>query len=297
MCVDEVEERAGESPVQVACCQIEPRVGFKDENVEKTLRFIEKAIKLGAEVVALPELANTGYVFKTRREVYGLSEQVPRGPTTKAWEKVAMENGIFIAAGIAEREGSNLYNTGVLLGPDGYLGKYRKLHLYYNEKLFFEPGDIGLPVFNTQIGRLAMMICYDMWFPEVSRIYAVQGTDLLLNITNWVAAREPKFEKEKVIIAICMAQSNMNSIFMAAADRVGIERGQAFLGNSVITAPSGVPIAGPASKEKEEIIIGDCNLSEARKAKRRTRLNFTMLDRRTDLYDVLLGYEALPFPW
>ncbi|MCD6264263.1 nitrilase family protein [Candidatus Bathyarchaeota archaeon] len=291
-----MEERVRESLVRVACCQIEPRVGCKEENVEKTLRFIEEAVKEGAEVVVLPELANTGYVFETRREAFGLSEPVPEGPTTEAWEETAKEHGIYIAAGIAEREGHSLYNTGVLLGPEGYLGKYRKLHLWYREKLFFEPGDLGLPVFNTEIGRLAMMICYDMWFPEVARIYAVQGVDLLLNITNWVAAREPRGE-ERVTMAICMAQSHVNSVFMAAADRVGVERGQAFLGHSLITAPTGLPIAGPASRDKEEIIIAECNLSEARRAKRKTRLNFTMLDRRIDLYDVLLGYEALPFPW
>ncbi|RJS89100.1 hydratase [Candidatus Bathyarchaeota archaeon] len=291
-----MEERVRESLVRVACCQLEPRVGCKEENVEKTLRFVEEAVKEGAEVVVLPELANTGYVFETRREAFGLSEPVPEGPTTEAWEETAKEHGIYIAAGIAEREGHSLYNTGVLLGPEGYLGKYRKLHLWYREKLFFEPGDLGLPVFNTEIGRLAMMICYDMWFPEVARIYAVQGVDLLLNITNWVAAREPRGE-ERVTMAICMGQSHVNSVFMAAADRVGVERGQAFLGHSLITAPTGLPIAGPASRDREEIIIAECNLSEARKAKRKTRLNFTMLDRRIDIYDVLLGYEALPFPW
>ncbi len=296
MGVKGMEERVRESLVRVACCQLEPRVGCKEENVEKTLRFVEEAVKEGAEVVVLPELANTGYVFETRREAFGLSEPVPEGPTTEAWEETAKEHGIYIAAGIAEREGHSLYNTGVLLGPEGYLGKYRKLHLWYREKLFFEPGDLGLPVFNTEIGRLAMMICYDMWFPEVARIYAVQGVDLLLNITNWVAAREPRGE-ERVTMAICMGQSHVNSVFMAAADRVGVERGQAFLGHSLITAPTGLPIAGPASRDREEIIIAECNLSEARKAKRKTRLNFTMLDRRIDIYDVLLGYEALPFPW
>lgn len=297
MDINKVEERVGESSVRVACCQIEPRIGCKEENVEKTLKFIEDAVKKGAEMVVLPELANTGYVFNTRREAYGLSEQVPGGPTTETWEEEAKEHGIFIAAGISEREEDCLYNTGVLLGPGGYLGKYRKLYLWYREMLFFEPGDLGLPVFNTEVGRLAMMICYDMWFPEVARIYAVQGADIILNITNWVASREPRPEEERAVPAVCMAHSNMNSIFIASADRIGVERGQAFLGHSLITAPSGVPVAGPASRDREEIIVADCNLSEARKAKRKTRLNYTMLDRRTDLYDILLGYEALPFPW
>jgi len=286
-----------ESPLKVACCQIEPKIGYKEENVEKTLRFIDEAVRKGAGMVVLPELANTGYVFRTRKEARALAEYVPDGPTIRAWEAVAKEHGIFVAAGITEKEEDKLYNTGAFFGPDGYIGKYRKLHLWYKEKLFFEPGDIGLPIFNTDFGRAAMMICYDMWFPEVPRIYAIQGADVLLNMTNWVASAESRPEEEKVTVAVCMANSNMNAVFIASADRIGVERGQPFLGCSCITDPSGVALAGPASRDKEEIVVAECNLSEARKRKSRTRLNFTMLDRRTDLYDVLLGYQARRFPW
>ena len=134
-------------------------------------------------------------------------------------------------------------------------------------------------------------------FPEVARIYAVQGADIILNSTNWVASREPRPDEEKVTIAVCIVQSNMNGVFIAAADRIGIEREQPFLGNSVITGPRGTPLAGPASRDQEEIIVADCNLSDARRAKNRSRLNHTITDRRTDIYDILLGYDALPFPW
>lgn len=139
--------------VKIACCQIEPRVGHKEENVKQTFKFLERAASEGAEVILVPELSNTGYVFETRREAFELSEEVPEGETTRMWEEYAKGHGLYIAAGICEREGDRLYNSSVLLGPRGYVGKYRKLHLWNREKLFFEPGDLGLPIFHTPIGR------------------------------------------------------------------------------------------------------------------------------------------------
>ena len=288
----------GESVVKIACCQIEPRVGRKEENLEKTLRFAEEAADEGAIVILLPELANTGYVFNTRSEAFGLSEEVPGGETIRAWEELAMRRGVYLAAGMAEREGGRLYNSSVLMGPEGYIGKYRKLHLWNREKLFFEPGDLGLPVFHTPLGRLAMYLCWDMWFPELTRIYALQGVDLILNITNWVSAGRGREEEEtRLTEAVCVALAHLNSVFIAAADRIGIERGQPFLGRSMIVSPSGELLAGPASHDQEETIFAVCNLVESRKRKRKTRLNHLMLDRRTDVYDTLLGYDDVPFSW
>ena len=288
----------GESVVKIACCQIEPRVGRKEENLEKTLRFAEEAADEGAALILLPELANTGYVFNTRSEAFGLSEEVPGGETIRAWEELAMRRGVYLAAGMAEREGGRLYNSSVLMGPEGYIGKYRKLHLWNREKLFFEPGDLGLPVFHTPLGRLAMYLCWDMWFPELTRIYALQGVDLILNITNWVSAgRDREEEETRLTEAVCVALAHINSVFIAAADRIGIERGQPFLGRSMIVSPSGELLAGPASHDQEETIFAVCNLVESRKRKRKTRLNHLMLDRRTDVYDTLLGYDDVPFSW
>ena len=279
-----------ESLVTIACCQIEPHVGEKDENVEKTLMFANEAIDQGAYIVLLPELANTGYMFNTRKEAFSLAEVVPGGETTQRWEELAKDRGVYLAAGIAEREGYSLYNTSVLIGPDGFIGSYRKLHLWNREKLFFEPGDLGLPVFHTPIGRLGMIVCYDMWFPELIRIYALQGADLILNVTNWVAGSEAERDS-RVTEAVCVAQAHLSSVFVAAADRIGVERGQPFLGRSMIVSPTGGVLAGPASFDEEEIVYAECNLSEARKRKRKTRLNHVVHDRRTDVYDVLLGYD------
>jgi len=279
-----------ESLVKIACCQIEPHIGQKEENVDKTTRFAEEAANQGAQIILLPELANTGYVFETREEAFGLAEVVPGGETSSRWEEFARDRGVYLSAGIAEREGSQLYNSSVLIGPDGYIGSYRKLHLWNREKLFFEPGDLGLPVFHTPLGRLAMYVCYDMWFPEITRIYALQGVDLILNVTNWVAGSEEERDS-RVTEAVCVANAHLSSVFIAAADRIGVERGQPFLGKSMITSPTGEVLAGPASFDEEEIIYAECNLAEARTRKRRTRLNHVVHDRRTDVYDVLLGYD------
>jgi predicted amidohydrolase len=285
-----------ESAVRIACCQIEPKVGHKRENVEKTILFAEDAAEGGADIILLPELANTGYVFETRREAFELSEDVPEGETVRAWEAFTRRRKAYLVAGISEREEGRLYNSSVLIGPDGYLGKYRKLHLWNREKFFFEPGDVGLPVFHTPLGRLAMYICYDMWFPELARIYALLGADAILNVTNWVPS-ENRAEDSRVTEAICVAQANLNAVFIAAADRIGVERGQPFLGRSMIASPTGKLLAGPASYDTEEIIYADCDLSEARTRKRKTRLNHVILDRRTDVYDALLGHDEIPFSW
>ncbi len=284
------EKSAGESVVKIACCQIEPTIGEKEKNVEKTLRFAREAACSGADIILLPELVNTGYIFSTREEAFKLAEVVPGGETTKKWEEFAEDQGVYLAAGIAEREGHRLYNSSVLIGPEGFIGSYRKLHLWNREKFFFEPGNLGLQVYHTPIGRMGMIICYDMWFPELIRIHALQGVDLVLNVTNWVSGSQED-KDSRVTEAVCVAQAHLSSVFMAAADRIGVERGQTFLGRSMIVSPTGEVLAGPASFDKEEVITAECNLIEARIRKRRTHLNHVFHDRRIDVYDALLGYD------
>ena len=148
--------------VKIACCQFEPKIGEKEKNIKKGLRIADEAKNQGANIIILPELANSGYVFNSRREAFDLSEEVPEGETTRVWEEFAKKHELYLATGISELSADRLYNSSVLLGPEGYIGKYRKLHLWSREKLFFEPGDLGLPLFHTPVGRMAMYICYDM---------------------------------------------------------------------------------------------------------------------------------------
>ena len=301
--VEKSRKLGNESIVTIACCQFEPKVGYLKENREKSVEVIRKAVRQGANFVVLPELANSGYVFNDKKEANELSEGVPDGESIKVWAKLAKEHNIYIVAGYNEREKGNLYNSSVLIGPNGYLGTHRKIHLWFEEKLWFEPGDLGIQVFETPIGRIGMHICYDQWFCEVSRIQSLQGADLVAVSTNWVPINETEDPKglEKsggrpMANYITMVNAHMNTIWIAAADRIGVERGQPFLGRSIVVNPLGLPVVGPASAIKEEILIArDCNLLESRTKKNWNALNVMPRDRRIDVYDVMLGYKGKPF--
>jgi predicted amidohydrolase len=282
-----------ESKLRVACLQMEPHVGQKERNVARSLELIERAAAEGANLVVLPELCNSGYVFETREEAHTLAEEIPNGPTTEAWMQVATRHKLVIVAGIAEREGDSLYNAAAIVGPNGLLGRYRKNHLWGAENLFFEPGNLGVPVFRIGAGRIACAICYDIWFPETFRLAALQGADLLCVATNWVPMPEQPTTLPVMANILAMGGAHSNSMFVAAADRVGVERGQPFLGNSVIVSHAGWPLAGPASLDREEIIMADINLSDARRKRTLNDFNQLLRDRRIDVYDEMLGADAL----
>lgn len=139
--------------LRIACVQMAPAMGEVAANVARAGTLVEQAAAQGARLVVLPELANTGYMFESREEAYALAETVPDGPSARAWIALAQRLGIHLVAGIAERDGGRLYNSALVAGPQGYLGTYRKLHLWGDENLYFEPGDLGLPVFHTEFGR------------------------------------------------------------------------------------------------------------------------------------------------
>ena len=281
-----------ESKLRIACLQMEPIVGRKEHNVERSLELIERAAAGGANLVVLPELCNSGYVFETREEANALAEEVPRGPTTKAWMQIAAKHKLVIVAGIAEREGDSLYNAAAIVGPNGLLGRYRKNHLWGAENLFFEPGNLGMPVFRTGAGRIACAICYDIWFPETFRLAALQGADLLCVATNWVPMPQQPSTLPVMANILAMGGAHSNSMFVAAADRVGVERGQPFLGNSIIVSHTGWPLAGPASFDCEEVLMADVNLSDARRKRTLNEFNQLLRDRRIDVYDEMLGADA-----
>jgi N-carbamoylputrescine amidase len=281
----------GNTTVKVAALQMEPRFGDKDWNVAESLRLADAAAAQGATLMVLPELCNTGYVFESREEAVSLSELVPGGPTTAAWIGKAAELDIHLCAGITEREGRFLYNSVVVVGPDGFIGKYRKMHLWDKEKYWFAPGNLGFPVFELPFGKIGCRICYDVWFPESTRILALQGADIICDSTNWVNA-PPMQSKTKPTAAVSASQmSLMNSVYSVCADRVGTERGCTFIGNSCIIDPLGDFIAGPADAEAPGVLVAEIDLEKARN-KDRTALNNTFGDRRVEWYERLLGYNS-----
>lgn len=280
--------RSVNGPV-VACVQMEPRVGQKHENVAKSLRYIEEAAKNGAALVVLPELANTGYVFADRDEAFALAENLPNGETVQTWADAARRLGVHIVAGIAEREGNGLYNSAVFVGPSGYIGTYRKLHLWNNEHVFFEPGNRGVLVFHSALGRIAIAICYDGWFPEVYRLAATQGADIVCVPTNWVPMPGQPTERPAMATTLTMAAAHSNGLMIACANRTGIERGQPFIGQSLIVGGDGWPLAGPASQDREEILYAAIDLQRTRSGRTLNTFNHVLRDRRTDVYDPMLG--------
>ena len=281
--------RVREATVKVACVQMEPIIGKKKENLEKSRVLIEQAAREGARLIVLPELANTGYVFKTRDEAFELAEAVPTGESSTFWSQIAVRLGVTVVAGITEREDERLFNSAIVTGPKGFIGTLRKVHLWGEENLFFEPGNRGFPVFHTPFGRIGVLICYDGWFPESYRLLAMQGADIVCMPTNWVPipGQDPKREAMANILA--MASAHSNSLFVAAADRVGTERGQPFIGQSLIVSQTGWPVAGPASLTNEEIIFAEINLADARRKRNWNAFNQVLRDRRTDVYDEVLG--------
>jgi len=283
-----------EAEIRIACIQMEPKVGRKKANVKKSLELLAAAANNGAKLAVLPELTNSGYVFESRDEAFDLAEEIPEGLTTQAWCDAAVDHGLYIVAGIAERDDNTLYNSAVIIGPAGYIGRFRKVHLWNEENLFFEPGNLGFPVFRTPIGRIGAMICYDGWFPEGHRLLALQGADLICIPTNWVPIPGQDSKREAMANILCMAAAHSNSVFIAAADRVGRERGQPFIGQSLIVSYTGWPVAGPASAKDEEIIYADVNLSDARRSRNWNEYNQVLRDRRSDLYDEMLGSDTKP---
>lgn len=280
--------------VRVACLQTHPQVGEKAANVAASLIWIERAAAQGARLIVLPELANSGYVFATREEAFALAEEVPSGPTCQSWIDAAARLQVTLVAGIAEREGDALYNSAVVIGPAGYIGTFRKVHLWNAENLFFEPGNLGFPVFKTPMGRIGVAICYDIWFPETFRLQALKGADIVCVPTNWVPIPGQAHDRQAMATVLAMAAAHSNSIFVACADRVGTERNQPFEGQSVIVGCTGWPVAGPASRDAEEIVLADVELGSARRSRNWNDFNQVLRDRRTDVYDEMLGSKEQP---
>jgi N-carbamoylputrescine amidase len=286
------------SPVRVAVVQFDPQVGVehRDSNLTRSLALAQKAVEGGAKLIVLPELSSTGYFFSSRQEAFDHSEAVPDGPSVQQWMAFARKHQVYLVAGLAERDGMRLFNTGVLLGPDGFIGKYRKAHLWNLEKLWFTPGDVGFPVFETPIGRIGLLICWDIWFPEVPRILSQQGADIICSLNNWVWTPPPLFDAAGKCMAsyLTMTAAHVNNVFIAAASRIGEERDARYLGCSLIAGTNGWPLGPVASADQQEILFADIDLTSSRSAPIWNNLNDLHRDRRADLYDQMLGYSQHP---
>ena len=264
--------------LNVAAIQMEPKLLDAEYNREYSLELIDQAVSEGAKIIVLPELASTGYAFDSQKEALEVAEIAPGGSTISAWEEKAMEHKVYIVGGFAEKSGFRVYNSAVLVGPHGYIGTYRKLHLFDKEKEIFAPGNLDLWVYHSTDGiNIGMMICFDWIFPEVSRVLALKGADIIAHPANLVL---PYAQRAMPIRAI------ENRVFTITANRIGFERGVAFTGQSMIVNPAG-KVLRRASKDKEAIIIEEIDLSMA-KDKKITDRNNLFEDRRPKYYRKLV---------
>ena len=262
------------------------RVGFIQNNpvfgeVEYNLSKVESLLtQYTADLMILPELFSTGYYFLNQKEALKLSEPIPEGPTTQTLTRICDKNQISIIAGIAERDENRSYNSAVVVGPNGYLGKYRKIHLFGTEKNCFDQGDLPLKIFNIGTARVGVMICFDWRFPETARTLALGGADLIAHPSNLVLPHCPQ-----AIITRCLE----NRIFVVTANRVGTEEripGNAlnFIGQSQVVDPDG-NILCRASENEEETKIVDIDIEKSRN-KSINSGDDLFIDRRPDLYRI-----------
>jgi predicted amidohydrolase len=266
----------------VACCQLEIVLGDSEANRATGSAAVRDAASRGAHIVVLPELTSSGYAFTDQREARCFAESA-NGPTVRSWAALAAELDIVVVGGFCERGADGrLYNSAVLVDASGVRAIHRKAHLWDREKLLFAPGDRPPPVVFTAYGRLAMMVCYDLEFPEYVRQVAVAGADLLCAPTNWPAFPRPADERPMEVVRV-QALAATNRIFIAAADRAGEEREVRWVGASVIVDPDGWPLAGPLGGPQAGVALASCHLECARD-KRLTERNDVLADRRPELY-------------
>jgi predicted amidohydrolase len=256
-----------------------------EHNVDAMVNAMAELADAGVQLAVFPELATTGYMFTDSDECRAVAEEVPDGPTTTRLMAACARYDMHIVFGIAEIDDGRLYNSSALLGPGGFLGRYRKLHLWNRENVVFSPGDLGLPVFKTPLGTVGILICYDIWFPEAARTLALAGAELLCVPTNWVPLTAGNDAEGRAMAnVLCTANSHCNGVPIVAADRCGTERGQEFLGRSVITGVSGWYAAGPAPALTEDVIIADIDLDGIAAGRQWNEFNNPFADRRVDAY-------------
>ena len=247
---------------KIALAQISCRRGDKKANLQKIEEYAKKAKKQKAELVVFPELSLTGYTV--RDEIYELAEKIP-GPSTSIIEKLAKEIGIHVIFGmpeLSEKTEATVYNSAVLIGPEGFIGKYRKMYLpthsVFEEKRYFRSGyDVG--TFETELGKIGLTICYDIFFPEVSRLTRLEGAKLIVCISASPAVRRAYFE------TLTIARAIENTAFIVYVNLVGVEDGLQFWGGSRLIGPDGNIIA-KAEYDEENMVVGEVNYADIRPA-------------------------------
>ena len=216
---------------KAAAVQYEPTQFKKEYNISSLLKFCEDAAKAGSKLIVTPEMGTTGYCFLDREEIKPLVESIP-GPTTDKFYEISKKYDCYIVIGFPEvdKETNLYYNSAVLIGPEGIIGKHRKSHSYIAEPKWSAPGQEHL-VYDTKIGKIAILICMDIHFIETARLVALQDADIIIHISNWLSERTPG--------PYWISRAFENSAYLIEGNRWGLERTVQFSGGSCIINPDG----------------------------------------------------------
>ena len=266
--------------IKLALAQISSKRENKKENLQKIEDLTIKAKEQGADLVIFPELSLTGYVLHD--QVYELAEVI-QGPSTKRIEELAKKTGMHIIFGmpeLGEKTKATIFNTAVLVGPTGVIGKFRKMYLpthsVFEEKRYFRPG-YQIAAFNTAIGNIGLFICYDIFFPEICRLTRLKGAELIVCISASPAVRRSYFE------ILTAARALENTAFLAYVNLVGVQDGLQFWGGSRLVSPIGNLLA-KARYDEEDLLICEVDYRDIRPVE---TFIPTLRDLRPELFDEL----------
>jgi predicted amidohydrolase len=269
---------------RIAAVQMNCDIGRKADNLQRIVDYLESAARAESRLVIFPECSLTGYCFESRDEAWSFGESIP-GPAVDELARACYDRDMYVVVGLLERAREHMYNSCVLVGPMGLIGSYRKIHLpFLGVDRFTTPGDRPFRVWDIDGLRLGLNICYDGSFPESARTMALDGADLIALPTNWPPGSE--CASQHMIATRAME----NTIYYAAVNRVGVERGFAFIGGSRICDPTGNTLAA-AEGVDETMLIAEIDVTKARN-KRLVRVPGKheinrIADRRPELYSRL----------
>jgi predicted amidohydrolase len=266
------------SVVRIACHSSAPRIADLAANTRDARAAVRGAVDAGADLVVLPELVTSGYVFASPEEAAGVA--ITRDHEVFAgWAEEAARGDAVVVGGFCERGEDGLYNSAAVVDASGVLAVYRKVHLWDEEKRFFRPGNALPPVLATRVGAIAPLVCYDLEFPEFTRALALAGAELLAVPTNWPLVPRPAGERPPEVV-IAMATARVNRVVVACCDRTGTERGQEWTAGTTVVGADGWPVA---SRDREGLLLVDVDLAPTRD-KRLTPRAHLFGDRRPDVY-------------
>ncbi|MFW0795231.1 nitrilase-related carbon-nitrogen hydrolase [Gordonia sp. CPCC 205515] len=269
---------------RIVCVPLAPQIGEFEANCSRIESAITEAVAAGADIIVLPELATSGYVFDSHVEALRLAVPSDHQALSR-WSAVAGSATVVVGFCELSPDG-RVFNSAAVVDRTGVRGVYRKCHLWDREKLIFTPGDRPPLLVETTHGRLAIMICYDLEFPEFTRAAALAGADLFAAPVNWPLMSTPAGERPAEQI-MAMATARMNGVFVACTDRTGVERGQQWTAGTTIIGTDGWVIG----RDLAGCVVADCDLSVARSKKLATSAD-AFADRRPDVYAVDAGYPA-----